>query len=182
MSYRPAARRLPLSVLSRCVEFSKLEHAASLVESRTDCPYVPYDGSSHAGALKNGDGSSRPLEGARVLVVEDNAPLRTAIVRFLEGAGSEILAAGTPSDALAIARADENRIDVALIDLILPEMSGPEFSDVLREDRPDVAIVYMSGYAESVSDGFPEDDTPVLLPKPFAREELIRTIRGVLGR
>lgn len=128
------------------------------------------------------DGSAPPLDGVRVLVVEDNAPLRTAIVRFLEGAGSAVLAAGTPSEALAMARADEGRIDVALVDLILPEMSGPEFNDVLTEDRPDVAVVYMSGYAEQVSEGFPEDDTPVLLAKPFAREELIRTIRGVLDR
>jgi CheY-like chemotaxis protein len=117
-----------------------------------------------------------------VLVVEDNAPLLAAIVRFLEGAGSVVLAAGTPSEALALARADEGRIDVALVDLILPEMSGPEFNDVLSEHRPDLAVVYMSGYAEKVSEGFPEDDTPVLLAKPFAREELVSTIRSLLGR
>ncbi|MGK2934308.1 MAG: response regulator [Gemmatimonadaceae bacterium] len=132
--------------------------------------------------LKEDGGSSRPLDGVRVLVVEDNAPLLTAIVRFLEGAGSVVLAAGTPSDALALARADEGQIDVALVDLILPEMSGPEFSDVLSEHRPGLAVVYMSGYAEKVSEGFPEDDTPVLLAKPFAREELVSTIRGVLDR
>lgn len=132
--------------------------------------------------MTNHEDMARPLDGARLLVVEDSAPLRTTIVRFLEGAGCVVLAAGTPSEALAIACADENRIDVALIDLILPEMSGPEFSDVLREGRPDLTVVYMSGYADAVSDGFPEDDTPVLLAKPFAREELIRTIRGVLDR
>jgi CheY-like chemotaxis protein len=132
--------------------------------------------------LNEDGGSSRPLDGVRVLVVEDNAPLLTAIVRFLEGAGSVVLAAGTPSEALEMARADDGHIDVALVDLILPEMSGPEFNDVLSEHRPGLAVVYMSGYAEQVSEGFPEDDTPVLLAKPFAREELIRTIRGVLGR
>ena len=131
---------------------------------------------------KEADESAAPLDGVRVLVVEDNAPLRTAIVRFLEGAGSEVLAAGTPSEALTMARDDKGRIDIALVDLILPEMSGPEFKEVLTEDRPDLAVVYMSGYAEKVSEGFPEDDTPVLLAKPFAREELIRTIRGALGR
>lgn len=132
--------------------------------------------------MKEDDGSSRPLDGVRVLVVEDNAPLRTAIVRFLEGAGSVVLAAGTPSEALAMARVDEGHIDVALVDLILPEMSGPEFNDVLAEDRPGLAVVYMSGYAEAVSEGLPGDDMPMLLAKPFARGELIRTIRGALGR
>lgn len=124
--------------------------------------------------------SPLPLDGARVLVVEDNAPLRTAIVRFLEGAGSVVIAAGTPSEALTMISADEGYLDVALVDLILPEMSGPEFSDALREDRPEVAIVYMSGYAERVSEGYPDDNTPVLLQKPFAREELIGTIRTLL--
>lgn len=137
---------------------------------------------SGAGRLREDDGSPRPLDGVRVLVVEDNAPLRAAIVRFLEGAGSAVLAAGTPTEALELARADDARIDLALVDLILPEMSGPEFSDALSEDRPGLAVVYMSGYAEKVSEGLPEDDTPALLAKPFAREELIRTIRGALGR
>ncbi|MEX1113362.1 MAG: response regulator [Patescibacteria group bacterium] len=132
--------------------------------------------------MTSDDDMARPLDGVRVLVVEDNAPVRTAIVRFLEGAGSVVLAAGTPSEALALARADEGQIDVALVDLILPEMSGPEFNDVLSEHRPGLAVVYMSGYAERVSEGFPEDDTPMLLAKPFAREELIRTIRRALGR
>lgn len=117
-----------------------------------------------------------------MLIVEDNAPMRTAMVRFLESAGCEVLEAGTPSEALTKAREDMGRIDVALVDLILPEMSGPECSDLLREDRPDLAIAYMSGYAERVSEGFPEDDTPVLLTKPFAREELVGTIRSLLSR
>ena len=133
-------------------------------------------------ALKEDSQSARPLDGVRVLVVEDNSALRTAIVRFLEGAGGMVLEAGTPSEALAKAQTDEGRIDVALVDLILPEMSGPEFSDVLREHRPDVVVVYMSGYAEAVSKGYPEDDTPLLLAKPLAREELISTSRGGLGR
>ena len=127
-------------------------------------------------------GSARPLEGIRVLIVEDNAPLSTIIARFLQGAGCTVLEAGTPGEALAAARAETGRIDVALVDLVLPEMSGPECADLLKQSRPDLAIAYMSGYAESVSEGFPEDDTPVLLAKPFAREELVRTIRGLLGR
>lgn len=132
--------------------------------------------------LREDRGSSHRLDGVRVLVVEDDAPIRTAIVRYLEGAGSNVLSAGAPREALALARADQGRIDVALVDLVLPEMSGPEFTEMLSENRPNVAVVYMSGYAERVSGGFPEDDTPVLLAKPFASEELVRTIRGALNR
>lgn len=125
---------------------------------------------------------SRPLEGVRALVVEDNDALRTAIRRFLEAAGCAVLEAGTPSEAIAAASAQDGPIDVALIDLILPEMSGPECADLLKESWPELKIAYMSGYAESVSQGYPEDDAPVLLAKPFAREELVSTIRGLLGR
>lgn len=132
--------------------------------------------------MQNDTESPRPLEGVRILIVEDNAPLRAAIGRFLADAGCAVMEAGAPGEALAKARADEGRIDVALIDLILPEMSGPECADLLKEDRPDVAVAYMSGYAEAVSEGFPEDDTPILLAKPFAREELVRTIRDLLDR
>ena len=128
------------------------------------------------------DRSPRPLDGVRVLIVEDNAPLRKAMRRFLEDAGAATLEAGEPNRALAIARAFEDHIDVALIDLILPEMSGPECADLLREHRPELAVAYMSGYAESVSEGLPGDDSPVLLAKPFAREELVTTIRNLLGR
>ena len=125
--------------------------------------------------------SSLPLEGVRVLIVEDNAPLRKALRRFLEDAGCATLEAGTPGEALAAAGASMDPIDVALVDLILPEMSGPECADLLKEHRPGLAVAYMSGYAESAGEGRPGDDTPVLLAKPFAREELIRTIRSVLG-
>src|SRR5687767_3173683 len=84
--------------------------------------------------------SPRPLDGVRVLVVEDNAPLRTAIRRFLEGAGCAVLEAGAPGEALAAARADIGRIDLALVDLILPEMSGPECADALKEHRPGLTV------------------------------------------
>lgn len=132
--------------------------------------------------MTNPKDTARPLDGARVLVVEDNAPLRVAIRRFLEAAGCAVLEAGTPAEAVAVARAHPDHIDVALIDLILPDASGPECADMLKDDRPELAVAYMSGYAEQVSEGEPGDDTPVLLAKPFAQDELIQTVRGLLNR
>lgn len=122
----------------------------------------------------------RPLDGIKVLVVEDDAQIRTAIRRYLEGAGCTVLTAELPSEGVSLARAAPGTLDLALIDLILPEMSGPECADALREHQPSLPIAYMSGYAEAVSEGFPEDDTPVLLQKPFARDELIVTILALL--
>lgn len=123
---------------------------------------------------------ARSLDGVTVLVVDDNASIRTAIRRFLERAGCRVLDAGTPGEAIAAGREWHGPIDAALVDLILPEMSGPECADGLREDRPGLPIAYISGYAERVSEGYPEDDPPILIQKPFAREELIGTIRTLL--
>lgn len=125
--------------------------------------------------------NSRALEGVCVLIVEDNEPLRIAVRRFLERAGCTVMDVGTPSEAFGAARGYTGRVDLALVDLILPEMSGPECADILVEERPELAVAYMSGYAECVSSGFPGDDTPVLLQKPFVRDELVNTVRRVLG-
>lgn len=125
--------------------------------------------------------NSRALEGVAVLVVEDNAPLRTAVRRFLERAGCTVVDVGSPSEAFGAARAYAGRLDLALVDLILPEMSGPECADTLVEERPGLAVAYMSGYAGSVSGGLPGDDAPMLLQKPFARDELVNAVRSVLG-
>lgn len=125
--------------------------------------------------------NSRALEGVSVLVVEDNAAMRTAVRRFLERAGCTVLDVGSPSEAFSAARAYAGRLDLALVDLILPEMSGPECADTLMEERPELAVAYMSGYADSVSGEFPGEDSPVLLQKPIARDELLNMVRRLLG-
>lgn len=120
------------------------------------------------------------LAGIRVLVVDDNDSMRSVIRRFLQRAGCTVLDAGCPSEAVSVARSYEGHLDLALVDLVMPEMSGPECADMLLEDRPELAVAYMSGYAEAVSGGYPEDSTPILLQKPFAREELVKAIRTLL--
>lgn len=122
----------------------------------------------------------RAREGVSVLVVEDNAPVRTAVRRFLERAGCTVVDVGCPSEAFGAVRAYLGRLDLALIDLILPEMSGPECAETLVEERPELAVAYMSGYAASASSGFPRDDAPVLLHKPFSRDDLVNTVRSAL--
>lgn len=116
-----------------------------------------------------------------MLVVDDNDPLRSAIRQFLQRAGCTVLDVGSPSAAENAARNYRGRINLALIDLVLPEVSGPECADTLVDAHPELAVVYMSGYAENVAPGFSEDTSPVLLQKPFARDELVSTIRRVLG-
>lgn len=125
-------------------------------------------------------GIPRPLEGIRVLVVDDNAAMRTVVRRFLQRAGCTVIDAGLPSEAVTVARAFPGHLDLALVDLVMPEMSGPECAELLQDDRPEMAVAYMSGYAAAVSDGYPEDETPMLMHKPFARNELVEAIRRLI--
>lgn len=121
------------------------------------------------------------LEGVRVLIVEDNDSMRSVVQRFLQRAGCTVIAAGAPTEAVRMARAYSGHLDIALVDVVLPEMSGPECAELLQEDRPELAVTYMSGYAETSGDRRAEAGEPLLLQKPFARDELVNAIRRVLA-
>jgi len=84
-------------------------------------------------------------EGA-VLLVEDEANVRQMAQLMLENAGFSVLAASSPSEALDLCRRPELRIDALLTDVIMPEMNGVQLSGAVRELRPGIGIVYMSGY------------------------------------
>ncbi|MBA3296654.1 MAG: response regulator [Acidobacteria bacterium] len=123
----------------------------------------------------------RALEGVRVLVVDDNPSMRSVVRRFLQRAGCTVIDAGAPSEAVNVARAYAGHLDIALVDLVLPEMSGPECAEMLQDDRPELAVAYMSGYAEISADRRSDASAPILLQKPFARDELVNAIRRLLG-
>jgi len=84
-------------------------------------------------------------EGA-VLLVEDEVNVRQMARLMLESAGYSVLAASSPSEALELSRRPELPIDVLLTDVIMPEMNGVQLSAAVRELRPGIGIVYMSGY------------------------------------
>ena len=117
-----------------------------------------------------------------VLVVEDQPEVRQLACELLEGHGYRVLEAADGGDALRQVERWPGVIDLALTDVVMPGMSGPEFAARLKLVRPDVRILYMSGYAEDaiVHRGVIEPGI-AFLAKPFEPEELAAKVREAIG-
>jgi PAS domain S-box-containing protein len=116
-----------------------------------------------------------------LLLVEDEAPVRASVRRLLEWHGYTVLEARNGAEALKIYEAREDEIDLVLTDILMPELGGLELVEQLRERRPDLRVVFMSGYAERAltSNGSVPSGTGYL-EKPFTVETLMRRVREVL--
>ena len=126
---------------------------------------------------------SRPHAGGQtVLLVEDSEGLRELARRLLERQGYKVLAAGNAEEALQLFNHNAS-IDVLLTDVVMPGASGPELTRQLVERRPELRVIYMSGYTEEaiVHHGVPNSGV-AFLHKPFTSDTLGRKIREVLDR
>ena len=122
-------------------------------------------------------------DGARetVLLVEDEELVRGVVQRMLERRGYRVMPQGGMREALDFARGYENRIDVLLTDVIMPGGSGPELADALRMERPEIQVLFMSGYAEhstALTDMM--EAGAALIEKPFSAESLQSQIRRLV--
>ena len=127
---------------------------------------------------------SRPVSAPRshgetILVVEDEESVRTLTRRTLEEAGYEVLEAANGRTGLELILTA--KIDLVLCDVILPEMSGHELGRRIAAVRPELPILYMSGYPglEVVERGLIAHDAP-FIEKPFTAGGLANAIRGLL--
>jgi CheY-like chemotaxis protein len=117
-----------------------------------------------------------------ILLVEDEEAVRTFARRALENGGYRVLMAASGADALELARGHEGPIHLLLTDVVMPGISGRELAEQLVAVRPDVRVVYTSGYTddETVRHGVREAET-AFLQKPFSPEQLARRVREVLN-
>ncbi|MEV6347216.1 PAS domain S-box protein [Actinoplanes sp. NPDC051851] len=119
--------------------------------------------------------------GETILVVEDEAALRAVTERILTRNGYSVLTAGSGPEALKITENTELHIDLLLTDVIMPHMHGQQLSDLIRELRPGVPVVYMSGYAQPFITGQGRlDPNTILITKPFTPVELLERLRQAL--
>ena len=86
---------------------------------------------------------------ATILLVEDEPAVRNVTREALELGGYRVLAADGPIAATDIARDEANAIDLLLTDVVMPGMNGPELARLVRELRPELVTLFMTGYADA---------------------------------
>jgi two-component system, cell cycle sensor histidine kinase and response regulator CckA len=124
-----------------------------------------------------------PTGSETVLVVEDEAAIRQLTNLILQKAGYTVLLAESPIAAERIAGSHPGPIHLMLTDVVMPGMRGPELAERLIRLRPDLRVLYMSGYTDDAiaHHGFLDAGTE-FLQKPFTPNRLTQKIREVLGR
>lgn len=117
---------------------------------------------------------------ASILLAEDDTSLRTFLARALKKAGHDVVAIGDGAEALEIIR---NRdFDLLLSDIVMPGMDGIELSRHARRMRPDMRIMFITGFAAvalNEQNGAPEGAQ--ILSKPFHLKDLVEQVNEFLG-
>jgi two-component system cell cycle sensor histidine kinase/response regulator CckA len=118
-----------------------------------------------------------------VLVAEDEPGVRALVGEVLGQRGYRVLEALDVEDALRICREHPDEIELLLTDVVMPVMSGRELAEHVAEIRPEIKVLYMSGYTDNivVHHGITSIDTQ-FLQKPFTPAALARKVREVLDR
>jgi hypothetical protein len=117
-----------------------------------------------------------------LLLVEDEEGVREVIVEWLSGHGYAVLTAQNGAHALAVAGAHAGPIDLMIADVVMPQMGGPELASRLLPLRPEMKVIYVSGYAdEAIGDPGKLAAGVAFLQKPFSLDVLLRRVREILG-
>jgi PAS domain S-box-containing protein len=122
-----------------------------------------------------------PENGAgHILLVEDEPELREATADFLRSIGYSVQCAACGTEALEVAL-QEGPIDLVISDVVMPKMNGREMAEKLKEFRPDVQVMFVSGYADDVvlRAGISSHGTP-FLQKPFPLKHLALKVEALL--
>jgi CheY-like chemotaxis protein len=116
-----------------------------------------------------------------ILLVEDEPQVRTLAAKILERAGYVVIEAANAGEALLIAEESSTRFDLLLTDVIMPRCNGPALARRLREERPGLSVLYMSGHPdESIAAHGVLAAGVKLLHKPIQPVPLLAAVRSVL--
>ena len=115
-----------------------------------------------------------------VLLAEDEEGVRALAYDFLTSAGYRVFVANDGAKALEISETLGERIDVLVTDVVMPNMRGPELASRMKIGRPDLKVVFMSGYLEQNQGGEDFTGTATFLQKPFSKDVLVRQVGAAL--
>ena len=134
-----------------------------------------------AHAEKAGSGASRKAFGAEtILLVEDEEPLRALTNRFLTDNGCTVPEAEHPARAIEIAELHPGPIHLLPTDVVMPGMNGRMLAERTKQIRPQMKVLYMSGYTGLSHRDLLSGEVN-LLAKPFTRESLLAKLSDVLA-
>jgi two-component system cell cycle sensor histidine kinase/response regulator CckA len=124
---------------------------------------------------------SSPCGCETLLLVEDEASVRQAARQFLMRSGYNVLEATDGEDALQVSRDHHGPIHLMITDVVMPRLGGPRLAERLADERPDMKVLFVSGYAENtVLKHGKIEVTTRFLQKPFSLKVLARKVREVM--
>ena len=154
-------------------------------EGTTMCLYLPrhHGAGENAAEAEEAVLAQRAIDGQTVLIVDDEPTIRMLVAEVLEELGYAALEAGDGAAALQILQSDA-RIDLLITDVGLPgAMNGRQVADAARMARPDLGILFITGYAENAVVGNGQlEPGMALMTKPFAMEALAVRIKDMLEK
>ena len=115
-----------------------------------------------------------------ILVVEDEEALRELARELLEANGYKVIEAERGEKAIQLVEHSQTSIDLLLTDVVMPGIGGKQLAKRLLELRPELHVLYMSGYTDDVINNRVLPENTLLLPKPFTRATLLRKVREAL--
>ncbi|MCC0805776.1 response regulator [Methylobacterium sp. W2] len=175
--HEPAAEPAPETVLPSAPQ-SNAEIAASRLKSTRDLN-KPGGAGQTAPRKPSPDHTGQGV----ILLVEDEDPVRAVNSRALSARGYTVLEAASGLDALALISDVDQTIDLVVSDVVMPEMDGPTLLRELRKHRPDLKVIFVSGYAEDAfRKNLPEGEDFNFLPKPFSLKQLVETVKETIAR
>jgi CheY-like chemotaxis protein len=124
--------------------------------------------------------AARQERGGRVLLVEDDSAARRALDEFLRADGHTVLAAASGAEALRVCGGG-GRIDLVVTDYVMPGMSGPQLVERLRQGRPGLRAIFMSGYPAEETPDRGDGARDVHLQKPFDIDDFLARTRAMVA-
>jgi len=137
-------------------------------------------GAPESKALERAQGS---VEGSwRILLIEDDRPVRELTESFLTQAGYSVMALDVPARALGLSASDISDFDLLVTDMVMPGVSGPDVAEKLLSLRPQMKVIYVSGYTDHplLTTDKHQAERAIWLQKPFTRDELLVKVRSAL--
>lgn len=121
-------------------------------------------------------------EGRIILVLDDEPEVRKLVAIMLSSNGYKVLSAGNGESAIKAFKRSKRPVDLVLLDVVAPGLSGPMVADRLTELQPGLRVLYMSGYdGTNVVQRYVVDKGHALITKPFTERQLAKKVREVLS-